>query len=111
MHKIDPLVGNLGIGILSDWRRNRESDESININMNFGWVGSPGRLTLFPIDLKAANRVRDVLAAGRPTLVFLVHTLEWNLLSFHWLKIFSANERTANSNVIHQRSKQTTNRK
>ena len=49
----------------------RESDECININMNFGWVGSPGRLTLFPIDLKAANRVRDVLAAGRPTLVFL----------------------------------------
>ena len=32
------------------------TDGSVNIIFSFGWAGSPGRLILFPIELKAADR-------------------------------------------------------
>ena len=34
----------------------RDTDGSVNIIFNFGWAGSPGRLILFPIELKATDR-------------------------------------------------------
>ena len=41
---------------------NRDNDGSVNIIISFGWAGSPGRLILFPTELKAPDMgisVRD----------------------------------------------------
>lgn len=35
---------------------NRDTDGSVDIILNFGWAGLPGRLILFSVELKAADR-------------------------------------------------------